>query len=79
MIDELRGTFMNHSSIILGFQILGSFMEYYSPFWGPKAISMIVEPQVVLICCSSSLAVWADSSPFLGLYSVLGSRSDFHD
>ena len=42
-------------------------MEYYSPFWGPKAISMIVEPQVVLICWSSRLAVWADSGPFLGL------------
>ena len=40
-------------------------MDYYS--WGPKTISMVVEPQGVLTCWSSSLAVLADSGPFLGL------------
>ena len=55
-------------------------MDYYSQFWGPKAISMVVEPQGVLTCWSSRLAVWADSGPFLGLLvTVLGSQSDFHD
>ena len=28
--------------------ILTRFVDYYSPFWGPKAISMVVEPQVCL-------------------------------
>ena len=60
--------------------ILTRFMDYYSPFGGPEVISMLVEPQGVLTCRSSTLAVLADSSPFHGLLlTVLGSRSDFHD
>ena len=60
--------------------ILARFMDYYSPFWGPEAISIVVEPQGALMCRSSTLAVLADSSPFRGLLlTVLGSRSDFHD
>ena len=47
--------------------ILTRFVDYYSPFWGPKAISMVVEPQGALKCKSSTIAVWADSGPFLGL------------
>ena len=40
---------------------------------------MVVEPQGVLTCWSSTLAVLADSGPFHGLLlTVLGSRSDFH-
>ena len=59
--------------------ILARFMDYYSLIRGPKAISMVVEPQVVLTCSPSTLAVWASSGPFLGvLLTVLGSRSDFH-
>ena len=42
-------------------------MDYYSPFWGPKAISMVVELQGALTCRSSTITVWADSGPFLGL------------
>ena len=42
-------------------------MDYYSPLWGPKAISMVVELQGALTCRSSTITVWADSSPFLGL------------
>ena len=47
--------------------ILTRFVDCYSPFWGPKAISMVVEPQGALKCRSSTITVWADSGPFLGL------------
>ena len=47
--------------------ILTRVVDCYSPFWGPKAISMVVEPQGALKCRSSTIAVWADSGPFLGL------------
>ena len=47
-------------------------MEYYSPFWGPKAIFMVVEPQGALKCRSSTITVWADSGPFLGLLLSFG-------
>ena len=60
-------------------QILARFVDYYSPFWGPEAISIVVEPQGVLTCWSSTLAVLADSGPFHGLLlTALGSQSDFH-
>ena len=42
-------------------------MDYYSPFWGPKAISIVVETQGALTCRSSTLAVLSDSGPFRGL------------
>ena len=47
--------------------ILTRFVDYYSPFWGPKEISMAVEAQGALTCWSSRLAVWVDSGPFLRL------------
>ena len=54
-------------------------VHYYSAFWGPVAISIVVEPQDVLTCWSSTLVVLADSGPFHGLLlTVLGSQSDFH-
>ena len=57
--------------------ILTLFMDYYSRFWGPIAISMVVKPQGALTCRSSTLAVLADSGPFHGLLlTILGSRSD---
>ena len=60
--------------------ILARFMDYYSLFWGPEAISIVVEPQGAVMCRSSTLAVLADSGPFHGLLlTVLGSKSDFHD
>ena len=60
--------------------ILTRFVDYYSPFWGPEVISMLVEQQGALTCRSSTLTVLADSGPFRGLsLSILGSRSDFHD
>ena len=54
-------------------------MDYYSLFWGPEAISIVLEPQVALTCRSSTLIVLADSGPFHGLLlTVLGSQSDLH-
>ena len=59
--------------------ILTRFVEYYSPFWDPEVISMLVEQQGALTCRSSTLAVFVDSDPFRGLLlTVLGSQSDFH-
>ena len=69
--------------------ILTHFMDYYSPFWGPKMISILVEAQVIsilvepqgaLTCRSSTLTVLADSGLFHGLLLiVLESRSDVHE
>ena len=47
-------------------------MDFYSPFWGPKAISMVVEPHGALTCRSSTIAVWADFGPFLALLISFG-------
>ena len=59
--------------------ILARLMDYYSPFWAPEAIALVIEPQGALMCRSLTLTVLADSGPFLGLLlTVLGSRSDFH-
>ena len=61
-------------------RIVTHFVDYYSPFWDPKAISIVIEPQGVLTCRSSTLTDLADSGLFRGLLlTVLGSRSDFHD
>ena len=57
--------------------ILTRFMDYYSPFGGPEVISMLVEPQGVLACWSSRLAVLADFGPFHGiLLTVLGPKAN---
>ena len=52
--------------------ILTRFVDYYIPFLGPKAISIVVEPQGALTYRSSTIAVSADSGPFLGLLLSLG-------
>ena len=55
--------------------ILTRFVDYYSPFCGPEAISIVVEPQVAVMCRSSTLAVLADSGPFRGLLlTILGPK-----
>ena len=60
--------------------ILTRFVDYYSPFWGPEAISIVAKPQGALTCRLSALAVLADSGLFRGLLlTVLGFRSDFLD
>ena len=54
-------------------------MDYYSPFWGPRAISTIDNPEGAFTCPSLALAILADSCLFRGLLlTVLGSESDFH-
>ena len=59
--------------------ILARFVDYYSLFWGPGVISTINKPWGAFTCRLSTLAVLADSDPFLGLLlTVLVSRSDFH-
>ena len=57
--------------------ILARFLDYYSPFWGPKVISILVEPQGALTCRSSTLEVLADSGPFLGLLLYFGVSESF--
>ena len=57
--------------------ILTRFVDYYSPFWSPKAISIVVEPQDVLTCWSTTLAVLADSGPFLGILLYFGVSESF--
>ena len=57
--------------------ILAHFMDYYSLFWGPKVISMVVELQGALTCRSSRITVWADCGPFLGLLLYLGVPESF--
>ena len=52
--------------------ILTRFVDYYSPFWGPKAISMVAEPQYALKCRLSTITISADSCPFLGLLLSFG-------
>ena len=80
MIDDPWGAFTCPRQPSQFWPILTRFVNYYSPFWGPKAISIVIEPQGALTCRSSTLVVLADSGPFLGLLlTVLGSRNDFHD
>ena len=57
--------------------ILTRFMDYYSLFLGPEEISKGVEPQGVLTCSSSRIAVWADFGPFLGLLLSFGVSESF--
>ena len=57
--------------------ILARFMDYYSPFWGPNAISIVVELQGAVTCRSPRITVWADSGPFLGLLLYFGVSESF--
>ena len=60
--------------------ILTRFVDYYSLFWGPKAISIVAKPHCALTCQLSALLVLVDFGLFRGLLlTVLGSRSDFQD
>ena len=68
---------MFRSSTIAVFFDSIPFVDYYSPFSGPKAISIVVEPQGVLTCRSSTITVWADSGPFLGLLLYFGVSESF--
>ena len=80
MINEPWGAFTFRSSTLVVWPILARFLDYYSLFWRPKEISIVVEPHGALTRRTSTLAVFADSGPFHGLLlTVLGSRSGFHD
>ena len=59
--------------------ILARFVDYYSPFWGPKAISMVVDPQGALNVGHQQSQFGPILARFLDYYSMLGSRSHFHD
>src|SRR3954462_8363295 len=73
---------------------MARFVDYLSVFWDPRAIFMANEPEGVLMCRSSILAVLADSRPIHGLLltvladsgpfrtrlrTILGTRRDYHD
>ena len=78
--NEPSGAFMCRYQHSQFWPILTRFVDYYSPFWGPKVISILVRPQGALTCRSSTLTVLADSGPFHGLLlTILGCRSDFHE
>ena len=67
-----------HQQSLFGL-ILARFLDYYSLFCGPKAISIVVEPQGALTCRSSTLAVLADSGHFRGLLlTVMVYRTDYN-
>src|SRR6187399_1552787 len=50
--------------------ILARFLDYYSLFWVPIVISIVVEPQGAFTCRSSTLAVLAILARFLDYYSL---------
>ena len=80
MINEPWGAFRFGHQHSRFWPILTRFVDNYSPALGPKAISIVVEPQGALTFRSSTLTVLADSGPFRGLLlNVLGSQSDLHD
>ena len=59
--------------------ILTRILDYYSLFWGPEEISIVVEPQGALTCRLSTLAVSVDSNLFRALLlTVLGFQREFH-
>ena len=66
--------FRQHSQF---WPILTCFVDYYSRFWGPEVISIVVELQGALTCRSSTITVWADSGPFLGLLLYFGVSESF--
>ena len=68
---------MNPKVSLRVWPILARFMDYYSPFLGPKAVSMVVEIQGALTCRSSTITVWAGSGPFLGLLLYFGVSESF--
>ena len=48
-------------------QFLVRFVHYYSPFWRPRAISMIDNSRGAFACLSSTLTVLANSDAIRGL------------
>ena len=50
--------------------ILTRFVDYYSSFWGPKAISIVVEPKVRLRGGHQHSQFWPILARFLDYYSL---------
>ena len=48
--------------------ILARFVDYYSPFWGPRAISMIDNPRGAFTRLSSTLTVLPILTRFVDYY-----------
>ena len=79
MIDEPRVRLRVGHQHSRFWSIVTRFVVYYSPFWGPVVISIVIEPQGALTCRSSTLAVFGDSDPLHGLLIIVWvSQSDFH-
>ena len=49
--------------------ILARFMDYYSPFWGPEAISIVVEPKVRLRVSHQPSQFWPILARLMDYYS----------
>ena len=59
--------------------ILTRFVDYYSPFWGPRVISTINEPLSAFTCRSSIILGLSSSGLIHGLLlTILGSQNAFH-
>ena len=50
--------------------ILTRFLDYYSLFWGPEAISIVVEPQVCLCVGHQHSQFWPILARFMDYYSL---------
>ena len=50
--------------------ILARFMDYYSLFWGPEAISIVVEPQDALLVGHPHWQFWPSVAHFMDYYSL---------
>ena len=60
--------------------ILTRFMDYYSPFRGPKQISIVVEPKARLRVGHQHSQFWPILDRFVDYYSLFwGPEGDFHD
>ena len=65
-----------HSQVLL---IPTRFVDYYSPFWGPRAIYRICDPRGAFICLLSTLTILPNSGLSRGQLLIgLVSRIDFH-
>ena len=49
---------------------LARFVDYYLPFWGPKAISIVIESQGVLTRCRQDSQFGTILARFLDYYSL---------
>ena len=77
-INEPLGAFTCRSSLILGLSDSGLFHGLLLTVLGSQNAFHGCGTQRSAMCWSSTLVVWVGSRPFLGLYLVLGSQSDFH-